>query len=642
MSEIFIEDVATAIRAALARHVERAEDRERLHRRLVRHLPVGGASEGSAFCPPVWCLRIGLHAGLPVEVAVALAAAGACFFSAADLADDVADASGGANVGQDVDDVCRLLFVHQRLLLALPGLPLETRVRLCDLFAGAGLEMVDGQDLDLAGTDAPRCAPPLRIAEGKSGAECAAFFAAPALAAGGEPAPWARHGRALGALVQVLTDYLDLVLHPESDDWQTGKPSLPLRLALEDPRHGPAVRLLAAGDRSAPGRLAAACWHLCRADGAARFEAVVARYTAEMLAAEADAGHPVVLAALREDLAPWIDGLRGALAEFAEDVEPSAASPSEDAAACRRAAWAFLAADPTFDRDVPVDRRGAWGLGPVAGGLYDRLFAAELLRGQGDVDAPLKRAFGLVDREGARALTGRPVSPPDTDSAGLALALAAGTRRVRHPGVRRGAERLLAAFDGADLCPAWLPDVRFPAEDWADGACPGATALALLGLWRAEGSRHRERLFRCARTLAARLAGPEAPPSAFHPPVVVDFLGVRALAEIGAADAGLRAGLTPAFAAVAARWAPRRRLSGRYGTVLETALAAWMLGRLGVLDEPAPVARALVDAQAPDGGYAAEPFHRRVATSEAAWYGSRVVTTAAVLATLALLDGLRP
>jgi hypothetical protein len=495
--------------------------------------------------------------------------------------------------------------------------------------------MVDGQDLDLAGTDAPRCAPPLRIAEGKSGAECAVFFAAPALAAGRDPAPFARHGRALGALVQVLTDYLDLVLHPESDDWEAGKPSLPLRLALEDPRHGEAVRLLAAGARTAPGRLAAACWHLCRADGAVRFDAVVARYTAEMVAAEAEAGRPPVLAALREDLAPWIDGLRGALAEFAADPEPTGPPLAGDVEACRRAARAFLAADPTLERDVPVDRRGAWGLGPVEGGVYDRLFAAELLRGQDDAAPLLKRAFGLIDRDGPRALRG--AAPPDADTVGLALAVAGGTRWARQAGVKRGAERLVAAFDGGGLCPAWLPDPRFPAEDWADGECPGATALALLGLWRAGG--HGDRVARGARALAARIAGPATPLSAFHAPGVVDFLAVRALAEIGAADAALRAAFVPAFAAVASRWAPRRRLSGHYGTVLETALAAWTLARLGVLDEPAPVARALVDAQAPDGGWPAEPFHRRVATTEAAWYGSRAVTTAAVLATLALLDG---
>lgn len=634
--------IAAAVRAALDARLADARDRERLYRRVVRHLPAADAREGSPVCPPMFSLRAARALGLADEVAIALAAAGAFFFSAADLADDCADGDAGDDLGRDLNDVCRLLFIHQQLLLALPGVPLDRRAGLAALFAEAGLEMADGQALDLAGTDALEAASPLRIAEGKAGGEFAAFLAAPALVAGRDPAPWRRYGRALGALVQILTDYLDLVLQPDGDDWTSAKPSLPLRRALAHPEHGPAVALLLAGERSAPERRAAGVWHVCQAGAAEWLADAAARYRDEMAAAAAEAGHPPVMDELRAELDEWVAGIHEALVEYAGDPRPEVPSLDEERARCRDAAERFLAADPALGGSVLVHRRGLFGRDEVVAGVYDRLLACEALGPGHRLFRPvMKSVLARLDRDGCRHFPGRPDVPLDADTAGLALAVAAGTRFARHPALGRSVERILAATGPDGICPAWLPDGRrftpeAIAEGWPGGVCPGGAAHALLGLWRRDPRRHRAVVVAGCRSLAAMLAGEAPPPSSFHAPVMVDFLAVRTLATVAgeAGDEALRDAVGPALEAVGARLARRRTLAGRYGGVLETALAAIALARLGMLRDPAPVTRALVDAQHPDGGYAADPFHRRLPWRDDAWYGSRAVTTALVLRAL--------
>jgi hypothetical protein len=137
--------------------------------------------------------------------------------------------------------------------------------------------------------------------------------------------------------------------------------------------------------------------------------------------------------------------------------------------------------------------------------------------------------------------------------------------------------------------------------------------------------------------MADRLSGPETPASPFYVQILVDWLGARTLAAL-ADDPGLRAVAASALRAVAGRWTARRRLSGRFGTTLETALTARIAAWAGGIEDPGPVLRALIDAQAPDGGWPAERMHRRLADREAAWYGSRAFATAAALRAIDLLE----
>lgn len=619
-----------------------AETRLRLIRHATRHLPVEGRAEGSPFIPPMYALRVAESLGLAPEVSRPFAASGCLFFAAADLADDCADGQPRTSVGIDLNDTCLLLFACQAALLSLPVAP-ELRIAVSQLFADAGLRMAVGQEADLRGTDTPHAAPALEVARAKSGGELSAFFAGPALLAGLDPTPWRQFGEAFGALVQVLTDYFDLFLDPDSDDWQAGKPSLPIQHGLAHPHHGPILRRLLAGDRGGFDRKALGLWHLVQAGVADRLAETVALLAGEMADAEAQVGAVPVLAQIRAEIVEWCSGVIEGLAEYAGDAAPGADPLDEEVAACRDSAWRFLAADPLLEEATEVHRHGLFGAAEVRGGLFGRAIALEaLVQEPLDLEAARAATFALADEDGWRYYPGHRALPTDGDCIGVMMQLAAGTADTTHPAHRLGAD-LLARADNQDtegLFYTWLADPgRFDRAEidatWQGEVCPGAAANALLGLWRhgwpLEAIRPR------AIALALRASASEAPHSAFYPPAGVDFMVGRALLALRPAldDAPQ---VDTALEAIATRFLARRRLGGTFGDPLETAFAAFFLARLGRLEDPDSVVRALVDLQAADGGYAASRFYRTVPHPVTTWYGSRVVTTACVLQALRALE----
>lgn len=649
--------ILAALRATLGACPLPRDTQDRILRYASRHLPVDGRPEGSPFIPPMYALRVGEALGLSDTILLPFTAAGCLYFSAADVADDCADGQVRTSTGIDVNDTCILLFACQFALLQLP-VGSSVRLRLLELFAQKGIEMAVGQEADLRGSDRHHGEDPLTIARGKTGSEFAAFFAGPALLAGVNPTPWQQFGAAFGALVQVLTDYFDLFLDPQSDDWEAGKPTLAIRHGLAHPVHGPAIARLLAGDRAGHDRKLLGLWHLVQAGVGPRFTEVVEALSSEMKSAEAQLAQPSVLAAIRTELTEWCEGVADALDEYRRDEAPLHEAPEQELADCRQAARQFLQADEPLEEATEVHRHGLFGAAEVRGGLFGRAVALDALAGEPlPLLAAREATFALADSDGWRYYPGHFDLPTDSDCVGVMMQLAAGTVEAGHPAHARGEALLLhpANQDSDGLFYTWLadphptpqrPEGRFTRAGidaiWAGEVCPGAAANALLGLWRRDPERLAGVVRPRARALAGRLAVPEAPPSAFYTPVGVDYMAGRALWTLRgelAGDAGWRHAIDAALDAIAARMSERERLSGRFGNVLDTALCAFMLARLGRLERFGSVRRALVDAQDADGGFPADPFYRTVPHPVTAWYGSRVVTTAFVLQALRALDG---
>lgn len=631
--------ISTAVRAILTAAGLSEGAVERLHRYATRHLPLAERQEGSAFIPPLYALRVARELTVADALAVEFAAVGCLFFAAADLADDCADGDVRRTVGLDINDTCHLLFAQQQGTLAL-AVSTETRLALAGLFADAGQEMAIGQAADLAGTDALEAAAPLDIAVGKTGGELAAFFAGPAILAGCDPTALRDFGRAFGGLVQVLTDYFDLFLDEESDDWAACKPTVPIRHGMGHPREGAAIRHLIAGDRIGADRRAAGRWHLVQSGVADRFAEVVATLGARMRAAEAVHPGLTCLRAARGELEEWSQGVIDALTEFAADPAPPLRAAAAEVQDAREAAWAFLAADPAFDEATEVHRHGLFGKPVVDGGLFGRALAIDALDGEPvDLTAARAAAFALSDADSWRYYPGHLELPCDSDCIGVMMQIAREPRERAHPAFARGAALLQLAenLDADGLPYTWLADgagfTRAGIDAvWLGGVCPGATANALVGLWRWGDAGLRDWAAARVGALAERLV--EAHDSVFYPAPVVDYMGVRCLLEIG----GDAPQIAAAVRAVGDRACARRTASGTLGDTLSTALGAWILARTGRLERPAEVQRALVDAQAADGGWAADPLYLTVPHPVTPWYGSRVVTTAYVLQALRAIE----
>lgn len=631
--------LAAALRGHLEARLDRPETAARLYPIVTRHLPIEGAEAGSTWCPPMYALRLASALDLPAEGALAFAIAGACYFSAADVADDVADGDLRRTAGLDLNDACRLLFLVDAALADLPGVDAEGRLALVRLFAARGLQMADGQEDDLEGTDALEAADPLAISLGKTGAEYAVFFAGPALLAGLDPAPWADFGQALGALLQTLTDYFDQFLQPESDDWLAGKPTLPLRHALAHPEHHAALRALLAGDRHAADRAARGAWHLVQAGAGEKMATAMASLKQRMDDAAARAGHPPILAELAAELLDMGDGVVEALAEYRGDAAPPVRPLADEVAEAVDATRRFLAADPTFEGATEVHRWGLFGAPEVRAGLFGRLVIADALWDQGlPLEGALAEVFASADADGWRYYPGHRDIPTDADDTGMVLQLAARAGRAADAAVHTGVEALLANRTDDGRFHTWLCDGAVHQREvvdatWAGGLCPGVNANALLGLWAVGAEDHRAVIRAGARALAA-WAGTDAatPASAFYKPVTVDALVVRCLTTVLADEPAEVARLRPAVDAALDRLAARERLDGRFGGVIDTALAAWTLAGEGRLRAPAATLRALVDALEPDGGHPAEDYFVTVGVAmQHGWYGARPLTSALVL-----------
>lgn len=634
------------LRTALTRTVNEPAAVDRLVAYAARRFDVAGGGDET---PAVMTLRVARALGAPEPLSVSIAVATGLFYSAADLADDVADGDTPALVvGRDLNDVCRLLFAHQRALLDLPDLDDDRRLTLLRIYADGGLRMADGQAADLAGTDATDAPDPEAIARGKAGAEFSAMLRAAAVCAGRPDAPLGEFGMALGTLVQVFTDYLDLFAQPVSEDWVAAKPTLPVRRALADPTHSDAVACLLAGNRGDLDRMAAGRWHLIEAGAAAALADLAARSRETLESSLEAAGRPAELEDLAARVLDWVDGVLAALDAMAGAERPTVPPLRTESARCVDAIDRFLRADPTYEAATETHRWGLFGATEVRADLFGRLVIIDCLQSAGCDPAlwqpALEVALGRLDPDGIRYYPGHPEIPTDADDTGMVLALTAGRQGTDRARLGACARHLVRNRTDDGLVYTWLADGERHTrasldEGWEGGRCPVSAAHALLGLWCWDASEHRPVVLDGARRLAELLAEDAAPHSLFYGPVAVDALATRLLErlrpEMPADDV---AAVDRALDASTARLVARRRLSGRFGDVVETALAAWALARRFQLDRPDVVRRALVDAQEPDGGYPADPYYVTFGTHmRPVPYAARVVTAALVRRALAVL-----
>lgn len=634
------------VRDTLARTTHRLVDDDLLRARVQRRLALMFPDDidPADVPPPLLMHRIALALGLPRAQALPLAHAGCFYYAAADLADDLVDTPAApatdleARLG--VNDVCVLLFLCQQALLEIPSPHMPA---LASLFARSGLVMAGGQARDLAFSDTLDAGDPIAIARGKTGGELAALVAAPIVLAGGAPGPWLDFGRALGTLLQVFTDYLDLFAKETSDDWRDAKPTLPIRHALSHPVHGRAAALLLAGARHAVSRQQAARFVMIEAGTAPHYRAFADAQLAEMDTACAAAGRPAILETLlaeTRELSLAVDDALAALAEV--ESAPTFVSPEDEAAGCLRAALAFLAEDPVGEEATEHHRWGLFGRAHVQANLFGQLVIAEALRAAGRDNAGYAAAaLGRRDPDGWRYYPGCGEIPPDADLTGLALQVLTGPGRRNEALIATSVATLRENLTEDALIPTWLEvgtglavpegvgEATVPLR-WIGERCPASMANAVMGWHRAHPDDPDVR--RAADRLVAWFDAPGPPTSAFYGPVVVDALGLLMLTEFGAAEHAAVRGR------IAARLAARRRASGHFGTVLDTAWAAVALQAAGRLAEPESVRRALVDAQCADGGYPACPFYVTVgAHHEPGTYASRLVTTAVVVRALTAL-----
>ncbi len=613
-------ELAGGVRRLIDQAVDEPATATRLATYALRHVPDAG-SEGSPFIPPLYAMAVADAMALPKQTRCGVAVASCLYFAAADLADDVADGDLRSTTGLDLNDVCRLLFLHQLAIAELPATNSE-RVRLVRLFADEGLRMAAGQERDLRGTDALESPAALEIGRDKTGAEFGACMAAPVVLAGLDPSPVLAFGSAFGALVQILTDYFDLFLDPTSDDWDAAKPSLPLRTGLEHPEHGPVLRALMAGHRSRPERKSRGLWHLVQANAAGTLTGARNRLCGEMKASAAESPCAELLEGQRKQLESWIGGVIDALVEYSADPPPRGGDPGAEEEACWQAGRAFLGADPMLfeARDVQRVNRddGEWV------GIFGRALACEVLAGTDAANlAPVLAS--LLGKPWLRFPT-RADWPQDADMAGLMLQIDDG-----RPGAREAREnatrRLLANTDRSAGFSLWLAGSRRERRELeakhGHQSCPAATANALLGLHR-RGAKP-TLVKRGARALGDQFLAETPRESPRYSTWTTRYFVAHALLEIEPEHA--------AIDHICDLFAAKDCLSGGLGTELESALATWVLAKRG---RARPVAwrRAIVDAQQADGGWAAAPLYRRFPDGGGGWYASRVVTTAFMMRAL--------
>jgi|GEM_PF-2724413 len=609
--------------------------RSRLTARATRHLPAPGAPEGSPLWPPAYALRISEALGLDPSVSLEFAAAGALFFAAADLADDIADGD-VLDVANGVNDVCRLLMMTQGALLNLVGVPPAVRTDLALMFVTEGQRMAEGQECDLRGTNAEHSADPVEIAALKSGGEFALFTAGPALLAGRPPAPFAAFGRAFGCLGQTLSDAFDLFLDPDGDDWVARKPTFALRHALAEGDAADALRALAAGANHRPDRKGAALWQMVHLGAGRRLEEIRARCVAQMTAATASAGHPPVLTALCDELTEWTAGVCEALDVFAGEPEPKGASIAEDLPRARRALSAFI---DDWGSGKRAERQLRWGFletREVADPRLEPLVITELrAHGPGVEHSAAIALVEALPSEGWPRFD-HPLAAVCIDTTARAIRLAARLGRNTDKQIVDAGRVLVAGQRRNGLFPPWLGSKRDPrrktfAARFGEETCPAQSAWAALALWSLSPGASPPAI-KAAVALSELFSSDTTPASPFYGALTVDTAGARALKAIRSAlSSKARKAADEALAAIIRRTRDRQRLDGLMGDVLETAQGAWTLSHLGAMTKAAPTVRALLDAQALDGGYPACPFRREWGPGgERRWWGSRALTSAFV------------
>lgn len=442
-------------------------------------------------------------------------------------------------------------------------------------------------------------------------------FGAPAWCAGVDAAPWTALGAELAPAVALLASFERFWLAPDGVELASEPAAAWLACALD--AAPAATRLALAGVLRAPARREEVRAVLERPEVE---QEVRRRFAASVAAARAALTSGT--AALGRELIDSLEALfaRAMTYLFARGLARAPASATAfvrpwTKAECRKdiqRALERLEREPTWDGCVDAQR---WGVAPVAADVAADWFPRGLIEialdeTAGGRAARISALLGEVAPGDLRYYRNFRFVPPDVDSLGLALELAA---RLPEPPVERLASwlALLRHNLGADGVPhVWLvesqagPTYDAPAVEWAGDRCTACLLRLLLGLRGMPSSSElgvdRAPLERALVHHVLGCLGAEGFAGCHHyPPEYALHLFFRVAACLD--DARVRA----ARARLTERLLARQRLDGSWGSPQQT---AWLLEALCLArPERSAVERAaryLSETQRGDGAWHAE------------------------------------
>ena len=392
---------------------------------------------------------------------------------------------------------------------------------------------------------------------------------------------------ALRPAVALLSDLRDLYLHDRV-------PSGPL-LARFTPTHW----LHRAGDHRSPCRRDALRQALCDLDG-----------SIDLTAARALTDHPLLDALQAES-----DALRRlTLARSLLGGTPPAPDIRGEANDDLACALSWLRRHAPWEASWEVQARGVMGSGPLTASWFVRgLIRLALHRIRGDQHTAIA---ALLDEPPPGALRYYAPCPPDADSLGLALQLAA----VLPEPPRERIEGWLAVMhrhirDG--LVPTWLGE---GAVRWSGDDCPAVRLSLVCGLLAYAPQRYASLALDNLRAAIAT-----AHRRYHYIPAYTDLLLHRALTL-----APPLPDLTAAHRSLTDRLLATQQPDGGWGGVLQTACALEILAQSGA--DVLPQHRAMRysgDAQRPDGAWSSAPLYAiPLPRDRVGWHSGRALSTA--------------
>jgi geranylgeranyl pyrophosphate synthase len=571
-----------------------------------------------------------------------LAAVCAAMHTAADLADDCEDDDLNPEIWAVTDKphainvASGLLFTVYQAIDSLP-ITMEQRARIARIVTSAGLAMHVGQAQDLAATDRVLPADYAQICTLKTGAEIGAFFAIAAVILDRAHEPYEQFGRSLGALIQAVSDIVDVWLLPASPDLVAGKHGLPMALGLAVDPDG--IRLAAAGDRNRPERQRQLRRLLCQPGVIHLWQQLLAGWIRDTREALAACGDEPDLQTLADEIIAQAQELTVALEDAAPQLRRAARRgtaplvlPIVDQA------LDFLTDPQTPDDTADIQRWGLFGKARVIGDVFGLAVVAETLAEAGKSTAPILRH--LLDRrdpDGWRYFPGERDIPCDADDLGAILS-------ALHRGGTTG-EALWAQVRDAvtaayDYCApighltVWLytPGTSMPPGSWGGDDCAGSIASGIVGLTLLDRPEWQPILEASVARLLDQQAADGLWYGYYYPePHLCTSLVVRALvAQRDRVAPALADRITGACERVAQRLQATQQLNGGWGSpqATATALLAWM----AIETVPAGYRFAvtyLEESIKQDGGWDAEPSFVTLGPNLVlADYCSRKVTSA--------------
>lgn len=448
---------------------------------------------------------------------------------------------------------------------------------------------------------------------------------------------------------------LALWLDPQDRALQEAHPSPLLRVWLEDPEVGPLLRLALAGRRQAAPRRHELLHLLASPAARAAEQQAWSAALAEVETADPPAPLARWVQGLRQGAA-WLDSA-AAFRALANTIRPRTRPPDGPALdRVEQAAATFLLRPGGLESTWEHQR---WGVGDHTGPLYNRYFPEGVVE-QALVEAGVDRrpAIGALLRrlpdelrwyrrpgdaaEGGEGATWKGI-PPDADSLGLALQLAA-IAPVLPAGRAEGWLRYLWASLPPDRrLPTWFyrapdggPSIQGPAWQFASDDCTTVRLTCMTGLLEC-GLPGTRSLVRDNLAFTLPRFGGDAPAG--------DFFYTQATAELYLLRFAARwvarlpgeaatAEVVATARAVAERQARAQELDGGWGSPHETGLRLEGLARWHAV--PAALARGLrflEEAQRPDGSWPSAPFYLMPGKSlhHVEYLASTEVTTALCL-----------